>query len=329
MSFCVWQSLFNTDLDTFPPPKRDKKRWVHLLTFTSIMFGFTWSIIYPFLTPIEPIDLIIFLDAGAGRNFEDFFYTPWILPLFAILDLLPFRVAHASANLLSFLGLLYAIRVFRGHIILLSISYPFLMLTFYGQVDGIYAFGLALMFVALRDSRPILASVGWMIAIVKVYVGLPLGLGLWYYYAESWKVRIKIVILMGIYGVASLFIWPDWIPDLLMQSSEVPPNFSYSIDTWRIFGPIVLVLWIPVLLSRRKDFVWWTVTWVLTVPYLWVWILSFLVILPIGPIIWGVQISYVTGFVVSTFLQIIPFMVYLYRLWYTWKANAWHFVKDE
>ena len=201
------------------------------------------------------------------------------------------------------------------------VSYPFFMLTYYGQVDGVYAFGLALMYVALRKDNTVLASIGWMIAIVKIYVGLPLGLGLCLYFSKSWRSRAKIVALMGIYGLASIFIWQGWIPNLLERSSTNPPNFAFSMDLWQITGPAILVLWIPIALSRRRDFIWWTATWLLTVPYLYVWTLSFFIMLPVGLIIWGVQISFATGFVVSTFLQIIPLIIYLQRWWLSWRTD--------
>ena len=92
-------------------------------------------------------------------------------------------------------------------------------------------------------------------------------------------------------------------------------------DLWQITGPAILVLWIPIALSRRRDFIWWTATWLLTVPYLYVWTLSFFIMLPVGLIIWGVQISFATGFVVSTFLQIIPLIIYLQRWWLSWRTD--------
>jgi hypothetical protein len=177
------------------------------------------------------------------------------------------------------------------------------------------------MYLALKRDNDFLVSVGWMIAIIKFYVGIPLGLGLLYYFARDNRSRLRIIALMAVYGLLSLVLWPDWIGDLMARSADVPPNTAYSIDLWRYTGPAILLLWIPVFLSRRVDFVWWTATWVLTVPYLYVWTLSFLIMLPVGWIGWGVQISYVAGFVLSTFLQVIPLVIYLRSWWRSWRTD--------
>jgi hypothetical protein len=305
----------------FQPAHDGQPAWRRRLEIILVMFGLTWAIIYPLMTPFPPVDLQIFLDAGAGRDLNDFFYAPWSLPFFALLDLLPFTLAAVVANFLSWGGFLFALWVFKGSRLLLFISYPFLMLTYYGQVDGIYAFGLAVMYLALKRDNHLLASIGWMIAIVKFYVGGPLGLGLLVYFAADHRARLRVVGLMAVYGLLSLVLWPNWIGDLLARAAAVPPNLAYSIDLWRYTGPAILLLWVPVFLSRRKDFIWWTATWVLTVPYLYVWTLTFLILLPIGPVAWGVQVSFVTGFVLSTFLQVIPLVIYLRCWWQSWRTD--------
>ena len=122
-------------------------------------------------------------------------------------------------------------------------------------------------------------------------------------------------------GMVSFLLWPNWFMDLLQRASEVSPNQAYSMDTWRIFGPMVMLLWLPLLISRRKDFIWWTATWFLTVPYVYVWSLTFLAMLPVGWIVWGLHLSYAMGFVVSTVLQLIPLAIYLWRLWLAWQAH--------
>lgn len=310
----------------FTPAHKRHKPWIKKLEFAAVVFGLAWAVAYPLMTPFKPVDLEIFLNAGAGRDLTGFYYAPWILPFFRLLDFLPLTLAAIVANVISWAGFLFALNVFKGDKLLMFISYPFLMLTYYGQVDGIYAFGLAAMYLALKRRNDFLASLGWMIAIVKFYVGIPLGLGLLYYFAPDNRSRLRVIGLVGVYGLLSLVLWPGWVGDLLARSAEVAPNTAYSMDLWRYTGPAILLLWVPVFLSRKKDFVWWTATWVLTVPYLYVWTLTFLIMLPIGWVGWGVQISYGTGFVLSTFLQIIPLVIYLRCWWRSWRTDrlsAW------
>lgn len=310
--------------DGFQPAYNNRKKWIRQLEMASVMFGLMWAILYPVLTPFEPVDLQIFLDAGTGRDLNDFFYAPWSLPFFRLLDLLPLTAAFIIANLLSWAGFLLALNVFKGDKVLFFISYPFLMLTYYGQVDGIYAFGLVLMFLSLRRGNDLLASAGWMIAVVKFYVGIPLGAGLWLYFARDNRSRARIVAMMAAWWLLSLVLWPGWIGDLVTRARATPPNVDFSIDLWRYFGPAVLLLWVPVLLSKRRDYVWWVAAWALTVPYIYVWTLTFLIMMPVGLVGWGVMANYFlapvvgTGFILSTFLQIIPLVVYL-RAW----AKSW------
>ena len=96
--------------------------WLNIATFTALSFAFIWAIAYPLMSPFDPYDLQNYLDAGSGRDMSEFFYAPWILPFFALLDLLPLKAAMIVLNLMNCAALLYTVRVFKGHLILIFIS---------------------------------------------------------------------------------------------------------------------------------------------------------------------------------------------------------------
>ncbi|HEX2621117.1 MAG TPA: hypothetical protein VHL11_13240, partial [Phototrophicaceae bacterium] len=157
-----------------PPWKLSAERKRKLLIYLEIAalaFGFTWAVAYPFLTPYPLVDLKILMRAGSGIDISKFYYAPWILPFFGFLSYLPVSVAGALANLLSMLGFLFAIRIFKGNRILFFVSYPLFYTIYYGQVDGIYAFALAWMYLALQRRDPLQASLAWLLALSKWYIG--------------------------------------------------------------------------------------------------------------------------------------------------------------
>jgi hypothetical protein len=280
------------------------------LEIIAVAFGFIWAIAYPFMTPYPLVDLEILMRAVSSGNMIGFYYAPWSLPFFKFLSILPVSTAGALVNLLSMCGFLFAIRLFKGNKILFFISYPLFYTIFYGQMDGIYAFGLALMCLALQRKNAPLAAVGWLIALTKWYVAFPLGVGLLWVYADH-RLRLQVVGLVSLAFGLSLLIWQNWVMEWAARIQRENPTDLYGISSWELFGPSVLALWIPVLLSRQKDYRWWVATWALTTPYLHIHGLTHVLLFPVGAVGWLVQVNYFTGLIKSHYLLIVPLVVYV------------------
>ncbi|HEX2619022.1 MAG TPA: hypothetical protein VHL11_02715, partial [Phototrophicaceae bacterium] len=92
-------------------------------------------------------------------------------------------------------------------------------------------------------------------------------------------------------------------------------------DSWDYAGPLALLLWIPVLLSRKKDYRWWVMTWALTTPYIHIHGLTHVLLFPVGVIGWIVNLNYFTGLIVSKYMLIVPLSVYLRSWWESRKDN--------
>ncbi len=289
------------------------RKWLNLATFTALAFAFIWAIAYPLMSPFDPYDLQNYLDAGSGRDMSEFFYAPWSLPFFALLDLLPLKGAMIAVNLLNWAALLYTVRVFKGHLIVIFISWQLLSIMYYGQIDGLIAFGLALAYQGLKAERDWQVVIGLVIAFVKFHIGIPLGVGLVLYYAKDWRTQLRIAVYLLIFIVIALFIWSGWLVNFLTVRDNLIED--HSIDFWDITGPAILLLWIPVFLSRTRNYMWWTTTWLLTVPYVFNTGFLFLMILPVAPIIWGTQAQYLLGFESPPYIQIISVILYLSYWW--------------
>lgn len=307
-----------------------REKYLRTLTFIAVAFGFLWAAVYPFISPWRSWDFDQFLLAGTGQDFTNFYYAPWTLPFFRFLSFFPYNFSRSLAYVISAAGWLLALHTFKGNKGLFFISYPFLFAMYYGQVDGIFAGSLALMYLALNGgSRRIqaaqtvtrlhiaLATLAWFFASGKFYVGIPLGLGIWWMYGGNWRIRAQIIAGMALLGLLSLMVYPNWLPDLIQRVQAVPPKTEYSIALWQFLGPVILLLWIPVLLSRRQDYRWWVAAWALTVPYLHMHGLTHLLVVPVGAIGWLVQVNFVlpailgTGLVEAVYLMVIPAVVYL------------------
>lgn len=293
--------------------QKPQARWINMLTFAAIAFAFFWAIVYPLLSPFDPYDLQNYLDAGSGRDMSEFFYAPWVLPLFALLDLLPLKGAMIAVNLLNWLAFLYAVRVFKGHITVIFISWQLLAVMYYGQIDGLIAFGLAFAYLGLKEGRDWQAVIGLLIAIIKFHIGIPLGVGLVLYYAKDRQTIAKIGAYCLAFIIVALLIWRGWLLNFLTVRGNLIED--HSIDFWDFTGISIVMLWIPVFLSRSKNYAWWTTTWLLTVPYVFNSGFLFLMMLPIGPIIWGTQLQYVFGFESPPYIQFVSIILYLIYWW--------------
>lgn len=302
------------------------QRSINLLSFIVISIGIIAQLAYPFITDYFAPDLNVFLAAGRGESLEGFFYAPWILPFYHVLASVRYWVAMLIGNIINIAGLWIAARIFGGSRMLLYVSFPVYFAVIYGQIEGMYAGALAVMAWAIQREKRVIASLAWFLAIVKFHVGIPLGIAILWCYAQRWHTRLFIAALVGIYVGLSFVIFPNWLPELLARAALVEPVKDQSIDLYKYFGAIVFVLWIPVLLTRSKNMRWWAATWALTVPYLQIHALIYVLIFPTGWWGWIVQLGYFISPYSLLFMVIVPIIMYLQNAWQAW--HQWRHPTD-
>ncbi len=307
---------------------RISKKMRDRLEFAAVIGGFAYGILYPFLSPFDPWDYEQFILAGTGQSLEKFYYAPWTLPFYAFLGLFPAEIGQVIGFSISAAGFLLALHIFKGNKVLFFLSYPFFFSLYYGQMDGIFAASLAVMVLALRRGSAPVAALAWMMAAGKFYVGIPLGLGVWWCYAANNRVRAQVVALVALLTLVSFVAYPHWLPDLVARARAVAPLRDWSIDLWPVAGPVLLLLWVPVFLSRTRDYRWWVAAWALTVPYLHIHGLLHVLIQPIGPVGWWVQVNFLLpvlfgqGLSLQSYhLLLIPGIVYLYAWSRSWSSD--------
>lgn len=293
------------------------RRITPYLPILAIAFAYMWAVFFPLLTTYEISDMKIFVDAANGSRY--FYYAPWSLPFFYVVGLLPFRMAAIVAGVISLTGYWWALHVFKGNKVLFFLSFPLGFAMFYGQVDGIFLGGFALAFWALQRNKLILTTVGLVIALVKWYVFGPLAFGLWLLYANR-RQKILLIAWLGLFFVLSFVIWDNWILELLDRFRIRSIDSNLSIDLWDFTGAWILALWMPVLLSQKRDLRWWVITWTLTTPYIQIYGLTYILVFPTDGWGWWAQLGYLIGLENRMLLMFMPFALYLlswYRSWQT------------
>lgn len=292
-------------------------RLMNLVTFASVAFAFAWTIAYPLLTVYPAVDMEVFLRATSGVDMTGYFYAPWGLHLYQLLLPMPHEAIHIAVGLLTVVGMLLACKAFGGSIPMVMTSYALTTSLFFGQPDGLWAIGLVLMYWGVKRKSTSLAVIGWLIAMPKYYIGLPLGVGILWCFADIKQAR-QIIIFTVLGLVASLFIYGPWPLRILERWAASPPGDVYAIDTWQYIGPAGLILWLPIFLTRNRSFSGFTAAWALSVPYLQVHGLLY-VLMTSGPIGLLAHVGYLMGFGEDIIiLQIFSLAVYImaFRPWW-------------
>jgi hypothetical protein len=281
----------------------------NIITFSFLAFALILAVIYPLVTPFNAVDMEAFLRAANG-SMPGYYYAPWGLHFFQLLNLLPYEAAHIVVNLINVIGFWLACRAFRGSIPVVMTSYALMFTMFYGQIDGLWAMGLVLLYIGIKRQNTPLAVVGWMIALVKYYIAFPLGIGLLWCFADFKSAR-QILVFTGLALLGTLLLYGLWPLETLERLRIHPATNQNAIDLWRFFGPFVLLLWIPVLWTRNRSYTIFAATWALTTPYIHPHGLTHLLVTA-GPIGVVGHIGYLIGYDKSlVLLQITSLLVYL------------------
>jgi len=282
---------------------------MRMLRFSSVVFSIFIAIGIPLILTWGTPDLKVFLNAANG-DLSRYYYAPWGIHFFELIAPLSFRAAHIVLGITNVVGLGFATWVFDGSILVIMTSYAMTFSLFYGQPDGLWALGLGMMALGAKRKLSILLAIGFFIALAKYYIGLPLGIGILWCYANR-RTAFRGVLITFILFLASLVIYGFWPIGVLDRINTISPTTEFTIDLWTHLGPLVLLFWLPVFITRSKSYVLWTATWALTVPYLYPHGLTH-VLVATGPI--GVigHIGYLLGFGQQLiWLQVMPLVVYI------------------
>jgi hypothetical protein len=264
------------------------------------------------------IDFKYYINFARGDAYN-FFYAYWLKPIFIVLSKLPFYPAYFLWGVISLFGVLFAARVFGANSAMVLFSYQLLYSLYYGQITGVLAGGLGLLWWGMAKRSWWLAGLGLAIAGVKFQSGL-LFAGLLILYADiSWKDRLKLLILPGLICAASLIAYPFWPMELLATMRINPANAEGSISIWRWIGPWSLLFFLPpIFLKLPKDwrFLMMIAAVPIGLPYFQQADLLDLFILPIGwlPVLAGnLGLNFLFfGYQALQVLFIIPLVLYLW-----------------
>lgn len=286
---------------------------VFALGFTLSMVGiFTW---FNHLGFWEAHDFNGYMLSAHG-DFSINYYPYWIVPLFKILDTLPWPVGFVLFGVANIVGVFLGTRIFGGHTPLTLLSYQMLFILGYGQIVGILIGGLAVFWWALAHKRWHLAGAGLTLASTKYQIGLSLGLFLFLLAEISWRSRLKVLIVPLIVTAVSLMLYPLWPLDLIETLQSQPPDNLGSVSLWQWFGPAALLFWLPPLLiplSHTKRFIALAATTALAMPYFQQTDLLALFMLPVGFLTLLGNLGYLFWFYhwkAMQLLTIVPLSIY-------------------
>jgi hypothetical protein len=171
----------------------------------------------------------------------------WLWPLEALTSLGD-TAGYVTLGIANLLGIFFAARVFGGHPALALIAYHTLMVSFTGTITGLLAAAVAGLWWALQRRRMVIAGLLATFSLAKLGWGIPLVVAMVLVSPATWRERSRAVVSAGVIGLASLAVYGWWPADVIERADTVPPAGNGSL--WHFVGPVVLVLWIPVLVTR-------------------------------------------------------------------------------
>ncbi len=306
-----------------------KKTWNATIEDT-IVVGIALGVIIVFsLLPLGGTDLRhAYLPTTQG-DLKDFYNPYWLRPLFDLLALIPFPLAHLSLMLGSLISLIIATRIFRGRLLHVLLTYQFGALLYYGQVDAIVILGIAIGWWASTRHNPWLVGIGFVLASVKPQISAPALLLLWWWLTPKEKLLSLVVPIAVFLGSIAKYGWwvPEWWDHITVRNTLCRHG---SITIWEFVGPWALLLWLPVLpagLPRQEKLLLFLTTSALTMPYYQQKSILALQTFPIGWIAWLGNIGFLFFFFQWQALELVTLVPLVLYCRYTWKAwrHLWPF----
>lgn len=249
---------------------------------------------------------------------SQFFYPYWFLWLLYPFTSMPEPLGITIWSLMNLAGVYYGTKTFGGKWWLAIFSFQMAYTLWVGNVVGFVLGGAAFLFSSLEMKKPVLGGLGLLLCTIKPQLGVPIAVGIIVLSNLNWIARLKTLIIPGFGTILSLFIYPGWPNQLLETLQNTPPNDAASISLWPIFGPIVLMLWIPVFLpgmSKRDRLILIACAQAVTLPYYQQTDLLAIFLFPLGfaPILGNLGfLSLHFGWTGVEFLSLIPLSIILF-----------------
>jgi hypothetical protein len=238
--------------------------------------------------------------ATADGDLENYYYGYWLIPIFKILSLIPFKIGYLIWITISILGVWFASRVFNGNSTLAILSYQMSYALFWGQISGIICGLLGLFWWALHHRKWNLAGFAVLIAAAKPQSGGLFIFLLWLLADISWRKKARVLIIPFIGFSLSLLFYPGWILDVLSRMDGLYTWGNISLTQW--IGFWSLLLFIPAIIlpmKRENRYLVLVSVSILASPYFLHTDLLTLYIFPIGII--PVLLGYLPGIMLQFF----------------------------
>jgi len=274
-----------------------------------------------FLTqhPTAGFDLWGAYAPAASGDVSNIYNPYWALPLFELLGKVPFGLAYSALMLWSLVAIIVSTQVYGGRLVFALLTYQFGTLLYFGQIDGLVVLGMATSWWALKNHRPWLVGIGFVLASIKPQMSVAALLLIWWWLDRPGKIRSLAIPFLVILG--SFLLYGCWVPEWLNRVQTQDPVRGGSITLWEYFGPIVLLLWLPALLTRlprQEKLLLFLATSAITMPYFQQVSLLVLQVFPIGWIAWIGNIGFLHPMFHEQILEwivLLPLSVYIWLVW--------------
>ncbi|MEN4011692.1 MAG: hypothetical protein ROW48_06630 [Bellilinea sp.] len=305
-----------------PAMQRRLKKRISKGEFFALLFSLGMALIF-FITRPDNIhfDLNNYLRAGRG-DFGEYYYGYWFVPVFWLLNKIPFYQAALLLSIASIAALFFAGRIFGGKTAFILTGYQAFYMMYYGQLTAIVIGGLALLWWGLAKRSGWLAGLGFLIAATKYQSGFLAAVFLLVLAPIAWNEKWKVLFVPAIGFAASLLLYPDWIFTQLEILRQTPANDFASLSLWQWFGPAAAVLWLPAILTPvppERRIILLVATTTLALPYYQQADLLSLFVLPVGwlfPLLGNLgYLSLLFGYPALKALAVIPLVIYGMILW--------------
>lgn len=259
--------------------------WLLGIALGLVVFMFAW--------PSTGVDMLVtYGPAGRGEYIEGLLprnprFALWLFWLFARL---PWKWDYLALMLVSIPVLIAAVYWGGGDYRKAFLSFPFVWLLAYGQIDAFIAAGLALSWWALQRERYEMMGIGLSFAcMLKPQVGIFAALCLWLWARNKWKPLIVPAVLVVISLLQWGWDWPlRWLRATMEQVSVLESDWANASPV-RWLGCWTWLVWLPVLLvpmerlSRLRSVIAATA---LTLPYFPAYQFLILLIFPTSRLEW-------------------------------------------
>ncbi len=247
-----------------------------------------------YLLPETGVDMLVtYGPAGRGElyiegvNPRNPRFALW---LFWVLSRLPWKWDYLFLMVISVPLLAWAVRWLGGSYWKLFLSFPFLWLIAYGQIDAFIVFGLALSWWSLKQEQYWWMGAGLaLLCFLKPQLGIVLALYLWLWSPQKWQ-PLAIPAALGLISMLQWgWDWPlRWLQAALAETGNLEANWVNG-SLFPVMGYWAFFVWIPAIvlpMKRRARLRAIIAAMALSLPYFPAYELLLLLVLPVSVFEW-------------------------------------------